>query len=72
MEWNEIIRALREDREPRPTQTDVANACHITQRKLSFTLCKYYNASTDYILSLRAGLPYPKRKNTKMGRLNAK
>lgn len=74
MEWNEILRALREDKEPKPTQTDVAKACHITQRKLSFIetgttepsmqdlkeLCRYYNVSADYILGLPEGLPYPK------------
>lgn len=73
--YNEIIRDLREDLEPKKTQKEVGKACGITQRKLSFIekgvtepniedlkeICKYYNVSADYILGLPDNLPYPKR-----------
>lgn len=75
MKWNEIIKALREDMEPKPTQAEVAKKCGITQRKLSFiengvsepnledlrALCKFYNVSANYILGLPQDLPHPKR-----------
>ena len=75
MEFNEVIRGLREDREPKTTQKDVAEALQTTQRKISGMetgeaepnmgdlrrLCKYYNVSADYLLSLPRNMPYPKR-----------
>ena len=75
MKFNEIIRELREAREPRATQSDVATALNTTQRKISRLetgeahpniddlrmLCRYYNVSADYLLGLPPSLPYPKR-----------
>ena len=73
-EFYEKLRELREDMEPKPSQAEVGNACHITQRKLSFiergvtepsmqdlkALCEYYKVSADYILGLPDNLKYPK------------
>lgn len=64
MEYNEIIRALREDRDL--TQADVAKILDTSQqyygqyelgkRPLSIehlkTLCQFYGVSADYILGL--------------------
>ena len=75
MKINEVLRALREDREPKTTQTDVAIALNTTQRKISRIetgeaepnvedirmLCKFYNVSADYLLGLPNDMPYPKR-----------
>ena len=72
--YNIILRELREDKEPKPTQKEVGEKCGITQRKLSFiengtteptiddlkALCLYYNVSADYILGL-PNLPYPQK-----------
>lgn len=74
-EYNEIFRNLREDCEPKPTQSEVGEKCGITQRKLSFieqgktepnlqdlkALCLYYGVSADYILGLPKNLKYPER-----------
>ena len=75
MEFNEIIRVLREEREPKTTQKDIAKILNTTQRKISRLetseaepgiedlrmLCKYYNVSSDYLLGLSRDMPYPKR-----------
>jgi len=75
MKFNEIIRALREEKEPKITQKDVAAILNTTQRKISRMetgeaepniedlrmLCKYYNVSADYLLGLPRNMPYPKR-----------
>ena len=75
MTYYERLRGLREDKEPTPTQSEVAAACGMTQRKLSFietgktepniddikALCLYYGVSADYLLGLPEGLAYPKR-----------
>lgn len=63
-EYWEILRELREDIDL--TQTDIANLLNTTQQVYSRyekginelpirhlrTLCKYYNVSADYVLSL--------------------
>ena len=73
--YNEIIRDLREDREPKTNQEEIAKVLKITRqqyqlyesgkRKLPLehlkTLCMFYNVSADYILDLPDNLPYPKR-----------
>lgn len=73
--YYQILRELREDTEPKKTQSEVGINCGITQRKLSFiekgvtepnisdlkALCLYYEVSADYILGLPKGLKYPER-----------
>jgi len=75
MKFNEIVRALREDREPKTTQKDVAEALNTTQRKISRLetgeaepniedlrmLSRYYNVSADYLLGISHDMPHPKR-----------
>ena len=75
MTFHERLRNLREDTEPKLTQSDVAGKCGMTQRKLSFiengttepsiedirALCSFYHVSADYLLGLPEGLPYLKR-----------
>ena len=65
--WYERIRELREDLPEKKSQSEVAAALKITQRKLSYIetgktepsiqdmicLCKYYRTSADYILGLK-------------------
>ncbi len=65
--WYERIRELREDLPEKKSQSEVAAALKITQRKLSYietgktepsiqdmiSICKYYHISADYILGLR-------------------
>ncbi len=65
MEFNEIIRRLREGREL--TQTELAKELRTTQRKISRMetgeaepnledlrrLCRFYGVSADYLLGLR-------------------
>lgn len=74
-EYYQLLRELREDTEPKQTQTEVGMKCGITQRKLSFiengttepnmqdlkALCLHYGVSADYILGLPDNLKYPKR-----------
>ena len=76
MEVHEILRELREMRQPAITQSDLAAALQTNQRKISRLetgeaepsvddlrrLCLFYQVSSDYILNLPADLPYPKRK----------
>ncbi len=66
--WYERIRELREDLDERKSQTEVANALHMTQRKLSYietgktqpsiedllSICRYYGVSADYLIGLSA------------------
>ena len=66
---------LREEREPKTTQKDVAEILNTTQRKISRLetaeaepnmedlkmLCKYYNVSADYLLGLPCDMPYPEK-----------
>lgn len=72
---NTRIKALREDRDL--TQTEVAGALGITQRKYSYLetgvqqwtdelllkLAAYYHTSVDYLLNMTdVERPYPRRK----------
>ena len=72
---NERIKAMREDRDL--SQTDVANAIGISQRKYSYLetgtqqwtddllvrLAAYYCTSVDYLLELTdVETPYPRKK----------
>lgn len=71
----EILKDLREDREPKPSQKDIAAILGTTQQYYSeyengkrplpiehlITLCKFYNVSSDYILGLPENMPFPKR-----------
>ena len=73
MEYFDIIRALREDRDF--TQQQIAEVLGIKQASYSQyelnkrelpicflkRLCEYYGVSADYILNLPEGLKYPKR-----------
>lgn len=75
MEFYEIIRELREQKEPKVTQNDLAKIMKTNQRKISRletgeaepslddirALSKYYNVSSDYLLGLPNNLPYPKK-----------
>ena len=75
MDYNEKLRMLRDDREPKTTQQDIADLLCTTQqyyseyengnRKLPIehlaALCKFYGVSADYILGLPENLKYPKR-----------
>ena len=73
--YNEIIKDLREDREPKLNQKEVAKILGTTQQYYSEyengkrhlpiehlkTLCTFYNVSADYILGLPENMPFPKR-----------
>jgi len=73
--YDEILRELREDREPKTTQKDIADLLGTTQQYYSeyengkrplpvehlITLCKFYGVSADYILGLPSDLKYLKR-----------
>ena len=75
MTFSERLRCLREEREPRLTQTQLARETGISQRKISYLergelepslnelrrLCLYYQVSADYLLDLPAGLSHSKR-----------
>jgi len=75
VKFNEIIKNLREDKEPKLTQKAVAEALMTSQRKISRLEtgetepsiedlkrpCRFYNVSADYLLNLPDDLPYPKR-----------
>ena len=64
--WYERIRELREDLPEKKSQSEVASALKITQRKLSYIetgktepsiedivrICSYYGVSADYILGI--------------------
>lgn len=72
--YNELLKDLRTDYEPKASQKAVGEKCYISQSKLSYiengkrepnlddlrALCRFYNVSADYILGL-PDLPYPKR-----------
>ncbi len=73
--YNERLRELREDREPKTSQQQIANMLGTTQqyyseyekgnRKLPIEhlkkLALFYGVSADYILGLPDNLKYPKR-----------
>lgn len=73
MPFSEKIRALRLKKLPPITQSDLANAVGMTQRKISFletgasepslsdlkALCLYFDVSADYLLDLPKDLNHP-------------
>ncbi len=73
--YNVRLRSLREDREPKTNQTEIAELLGISQQYYSqyekgvrplpiehlITLCKFYGVSADYVLGLPKGMEYPKR-----------
>lgn len=73
LSFGEKVRHLREDLNI--NQTQLGAAVNMTQRKISYiecnkyepsiediiALCKYFNVSADYFLSLPPNLNYPKR-----------
>ena len=73
--YYEILRDLREDREPKTTQKDIAEILHITKQQYQLyesgkrqfklehiiKLCEFYGVSADYILGLPKGLAHPDR-----------
>ena len=75
MEIYERIKNLREDHEPKITQSQLGKILFMSQKKISRLevgaakptpedlqqLCLFYHVSADYILGLPEGLPYPKR-----------
>ena len=75
MSYDKTLRELREDREPKTTQSDIAQLLGTTQQYYSeyengkrplpiehlITLCKFYGVSADYILGLPSDLKYLKR-----------
>lgn len=74
MSLGEKIRLLREEKEL--NQTELGDALHMTQRKISYlendryepsvddikALCRYFNVSADYFLGFPKNLPYPQKK----------
>ena len=72
--YYEILRELREDKEPKTNQKEIANLIGTSQQYYSeyengkrplplehlVTLYKYYNVSADYILGLPENMPCPK------------
>ena len=73
MEFHEIIRGMREDKDL--NQTQLGKMLGMNQMKISRmetgnaepalndirALCLFYNVSADYLLGLPEDLPYPKR-----------
>lgn len=71
--FGEKIRLLREERELK--QAELGKAVNMTQCKISYpendkyepsmedikSLCRYFNASADYLLDFPRPLPYPVR-----------
>ena len=74
MTFGEKLRFLREQAEL--NQTELGNAVHMTQRKISYlengkyepgmddlkALCTYFNISADYFLGFPKNLPFPKKR----------
>lgn len=74
METHEKIRGMREDRDI--NQTEIGKVLHMSQKKISRIengvqeltaseikqYCILFNVSSDWLLGLPDGLPYPKRK----------
>ena len=73
MSFGKNLKNLRCAKLPPLTQTDLANAIGVTQRKMSFlatgssepslrditALCHYFNVSADYLLGLPRNMEYP-------------
>lgn len=74
MEIYERLRGMREDRDL--NQTQIGDALHMSQRKISYiekgetkltadeiiAFCRLYNVSADYLLGLPEDMPYPKKR----------
>ena len=74
--FGEKIRLLREEREL--NQTELGEAVHMSQRKISYlerdkyepcmddikALCLYFHVSADYLLGFPTNLPFPKRRSS--------
>lgn len=72
MAFCEKLKLLRQAKLPPITQTDLANAIGVTQRKISFmetgttepslkdivSLCRFFNVSADYLLELPDNMEY--------------
>lgn len=72
--FGERVRLLREEREL--SQSEIGQALHMTQRKVSYlendkyepsledlkALCAYFHISADYLLGFGSSLPYPRQK----------
>lgn len=73
MSFSKNLKNLRCAKLPPLTQTDLANAIGVTQRKISFletgasepslrditALCRFFNVSADYLLGLPRDMDYP-------------
>ncbi|MGN0519704.1 MAG: helix-turn-helix domain-containing protein [Candidatus Fimenecus sp.] len=73
MSFGKNLKNLRCAKLPPLTQTDLANAIGVTQRKISFletgasepslrdimAICRYFNVSADYLLGLPRDMEYP-------------
>ena len=72
MKFGEKIKRLREEAEI--SQTELGNAVHMTQRKVSYiecgkcepsiddiiALCNYFKVTSDYLLGIQKGYRHPK------------
>lgn len=72
--FGQRVRLLREEQDL--SQTDLGQALHMTQRKVSYlendryepsledlkVLCTYFHVSADYLLGFAKPHPYPKQK----------
>lgn len=75
MSFGEKLKELRLQKLPPLTQSDLAIALGLTQRKISFletgtsepslkdlsSICLYFNVSADYFLELPKNMSYPLR-----------
>lgn len=73
MSFGQNLKNLRCAKLPPLTQTDLANAIGVTQRKISFletgasepslrdivAICRYFSVSADYLLSLPRDMEFP-------------
>ena len=73
MSFGKNLKNLRCAKLPPLTQTDLATAIGVTQRKISFletgasepslrditAICRYFNVSADYLLGLPRDMEYP-------------
>ncbi len=73
MSFGEKLKDLRSRKLPPLTQTDLATAIGVTQRKISFletgtsepslgdlaAICRFFSVSADYFLDLPEDMPYP-------------
>ena len=73
MSFGQNLKNLRCAKLPPLTQTDLANAIGVTQRKISFletgasapslrdivAICRYFSVSADYLLGLPRDMEFP-------------